>query len=163
MTYLNTIPFYVYKIELPTTGQFYYGSRYNHVKKNRYPESDIWVHYFTSSKLVKGLIQLYGKNAFIATIIHTSDIAEDVFWFEQNIIKENLDNSLCLNKHYIDPDSANDIWCTVGMCRWVKEGQSIWTTECPGDGWIKQGHPHNQESKKKISEAHKGKPKSLAA
>ena len=41
---------YVYRVTNNVTGQIYYGSRTENVRKNRTPEEDFWQYYFTSSK-----------------------------------------------------------------------------------------------------------------
>lgn len=57
---------YVYIIKNKTTQLKYLGVRY---AKNCHP-NDFWVTYFTSSKLVKKLIDLYGKEDFYIKILH---------------------------------------------------------------------------------------------
>jgi len=51
---------YTYLITFLPTGQVYYGSR---CAKNCNP-SEFWVKYFTSSKLIKEMIQKHGKDSF---------------------------------------------------------------------------------------------------
>lgn len=58
---------YTYCIKFLVTGQVYYGSR---CAKNCNP-NEFWVTYFTSSKLVKSLIQQYGKESFDVEIRKT--------------------------------------------------------------------------------------------
>jgi hypothetical protein len=93
---------YVYRIENNITHQFYYGSRYKNIDFQRQPENDFWIHYFTSSKSVKSLINEYGKESFDCTILHRSLDYDECYWMEQDLIKEHISNHLCLNKSYID-------------------------------------------------------------
>lgn len=93
---------YVYLVTNKITNQFYYGSRFKNVELNRSPENDFWIHYFTSSKSVKNLIKEYGKDSFEYKILFKDKDYDNTYWFEQNIIKENILNPLCLNKSFID-------------------------------------------------------------
>lgn len=97
---------YTYFIYNKITLDFYIGSRNRNVKFNRMPSDDLWRHYFTSSKLVESQIQLFGSDAFVAEVIYVnkdSDHEATYFWYEQQLIKENIDNPLCLNQKYFDP------------------------------------------------------------
>lgn len=161
MPYLDGIPYYVYKIELTSTGQYYYGSRYNHVKRNRLPDQDIWIEYFTSSKLVKSLIKVHGKESFKAHVIYTSQNMDDVYWTEQDLIKDNIHDVRCLNQSYVNKKDRDKVLLTVGMSWWRCGEEMIYSKLCPGDGWIKEGRPHDEEAKKLISVGLKGKPKSV--
>lgn len=55
---------YTYLLKNKTTGMFYYGVKYG---KGAHPEK-FWKTYFTSSKLVKQLIEQYGKDDFVYEI-----------------------------------------------------------------------------------------------
>jgi hypothetical protein len=57
---------YVYVVKNKTTGLKYLGVRY---AKGCHPD-DLWVTYFTSSSLIKKLIDTYGKNDFYVKVIH---------------------------------------------------------------------------------------------
>jgi hypothetical protein len=94
---------YVYFIKNVITNEFYYGSRYRNTTYSRTPEEDLWKYYFTSSKYVKKLIKTYGKESFQSSIIFISENFDECYWKEQNLIKENIGDILCLNKFYIDP------------------------------------------------------------
>lgn len=160
MSYLDCMPFYVYKIVLVSTGEYYYGSRYNHVDKGRAPCMDLWLYYFTSSDLIKRLIKQHGKDQFKPEIIYTSLNREEVFWTEQDYIRSSINDPLCLNKRYFDSKDRKAIFCTSGLKRWVCDNQVLYSKEAPGEGWVKQGRPHTEVSKKRIGIGHAGKPKS---
>lgn len=100
---------YVYKIVNKVTNQFYFGSRFQNVSKNRTPEDDLWKHYFTSSKKVRELIEEYGIDSFDVEIVFKHYDYEKSFWEEQRLIFENKDNPLRLNKAYIDPATGTKI------------------------------------------------------
>ena len=55
---------YTYRIKFTKTNEYYYGVRHS---KNCDP-SDLWVTYFTSSKTVKDLIKMHGKENFVTEI-----------------------------------------------------------------------------------------------
>lgn len=98
----QSILYYVYKVTCKSTGEFYYGYRTNHVKHNRQPEDDIWIKYFTSSFTIRDLIEKYGKDNFCAEIVFKSPDLDECYWFEQERIKENINDQLLLNHYYMD-------------------------------------------------------------
>lgn len=109
-----TIPAYVYYIEHTPTGKFYYGSRYKHTDKNLLPADDLWVNYFSSSKEVAKLIKETGKESFSYKILLEDSDKELCFKFEQDLIKDNIGNPLCLNKRYFDSAKGNSVFCIAG-------------------------------------------------
>lgn len=120
---LNTfmmIPFYVYKITLSSSGQFYYGSRTANVRHKRLPEQDLWISYYTSSNTIKRLVNELGKDAFTAEVIYTSNDSSDTYWVEQSLIKQHITNPNCLNKKYQDQESGNTVFSTTGKPSWNK-------------------------------------------
>ena len=98
MNIYHAIPAYTYKITCKPTGQFYYGFRCKNMSLNRHPHEDLWLYYFTSSNLVKELINRYGKDAFVAEILFTSYIKEEAYLEEQQLIKGAWGDPLLLNK-----------------------------------------------------------------
>ncbi|CAB4129599.1 grpIintron_endo, group I intron endonuclease [uncultured Caudovirales phage] len=86
---------YVYKLIHYSTGEFYIGYRYKNIKLRVKPENDIGVIYFTSSKYIKPIFR-----NFNIEIIAEFFSKDDAYDFEQELIKENIDNILCLNRHY---------------------------------------------------------------
>jgi hypothetical protein len=105
MDIYQSIPAYVYKITCNPTGQFYYGYRERNITNHKYPHEDLWVEYFTSSKLISNLLSQYGKDKFTTEIIFTSTNRLDAYWIEQSYIQQHWTNALLLNKHFIDPVS----------------------------------------------------------
>ena len=101
---------YIYRVRNTITNEFYIGSRIKEV----IPHEDLWINYFTSSKLVAKLINDYGKDSFIAEIIEIHEDKNQCYLEEQYLIKDNIQDPLCLNKQYrigdkrgfynIDPD-----------------------------------------------------------
>lgn len=117
--YLFT-PGYVYKLTNKETKEYYFGSRVANIKLKRSPEKDLWIHYFTSSKNIKRMIEEHGAQMFIAEIIFTHTDRDEVYWHEQNLIKSHIQDSMCLNKHYKDRESGQKIWSTHGKTPWNK-------------------------------------------
>ena len=102
------IPF-VYWIQNKTTGMKYIGVKY---AKGCSPE-DLWTTYFTSSKSIHKLIQLYGKEDFKIKILHTFQTAEEA------ILKEAKYVSLAIKKE----DYINFCHLVQDRCRQVKAGK----------------------------------------
>ena len=72
---------YTYCITFLLTGQRYYGCRYANKNKNVANPNEFWLTYFTSSKVIKELILLHGKESFafqIRQIFKTKE--ETVIW-----------------------------------------------------------------------------------
>ena len=103
---------YVYKVTNKITGQFYFGSRTNNVAKGRTPEEDLWKYYFTSSKIVKALIEEYGIDSFDIEILLKDEQYETCFWEEQKLIFESKDNPKRLNKAYVNPVTGKHVLTT---------------------------------------------------
>jgi hypothetical protein len=81
---------YVYKLTHKETGQFYFGSRWANIVPS---SEDLGIKYFTSSKYVKPMFYDF----------HIDILAEffdykDAYLFEQDMILENWNNPLKLNK-----------------------------------------------------------------
>lgn len=77
-----TIP-YTYFIKHIETGRKYYGVRYS---KNCHPK-EFFIKYFTSSKIIKHIIQQQGINAFEFRIHKIFSSVEDACLFEQKFLK----------------------------------------------------------------------------
>ena len=147
--YLHTIPAYVYYIRHVPTGKFYYGARYKHIEMNFQPEDDLWRNYFSSSKKVLELRKQDGNDSFEYRIIYKSFDADECFRFEQNIIKENINDVLCLNSRYFDIEKSKRIFSVFGKTLSTKgKPKSEITKE-------RMRKPKSVEHRKKISEAQK--------
>jgi hypothetical protein len=135
------IPAYVYYIEHIPTGKFYYGSRYKHIEKHVLPEQDLWNSYFSSSKEVATLREDTGNHSFEYKIIYTNIDIDKCFDYEQTLIKEHINNPLCINKRYFDSVKGTKVFSTYGKTLSSK------------------GKPKSEETKQKMckpkSDAHK--------
>lgn len=131
-------PAYVYLVIHIPTGKFYYGSRYKHIEYNLTPEEDLWKKYFTSSKEIKSLLKESPSTDFETKILFTTNDHDLCFDYEQNIIKSNIENPLCLNKRYFDSSKGSRVFRIYGKTLSSK------------------GKPKSDETKARMS-----KPKSL--
>lgn len=91
----KTIPF-TYKLVFKPTGQYYYGVRW---AKGCNP-SDLWTKYFSSSRVIKKLINEFGKDSFIYKVTKTFDNRGDASIWETSLLKRvnARENSRFLNK-----------------------------------------------------------------
>lgn len=131
--YLDTIPAYVYYIRHIPTGKYYYGSRYKHIKKGVLPEDDLWIKYFSSSNEVKKLLTETGRGSFETSILYKDMDLDAVFWKEQDLIKQNITDPNCLNKHFFDSDKTDKVFSFAGRKHSaetikIKQGQIPWNT-----------------------------------
>jgi len=95
--YLQSIPSYVYKITIVKTGEFYFGFR----KANKVlPTEDFLIKYFSSSKYLKTIIKEQGLDAVLGEIVYTDIDSNAAYWKEQQLIQEEFDNPMILNKQY---------------------------------------------------------------
>lgn len=114
ITLQKEIAGYVYKLTHIESGQTYFGSRVANVGQRKSPEEDLWIRYFTSSKVITEMVEKFGKDSFIAEILYRDTDLDEVFWTEQDYIKENINDPLCLNQHYKDRLLGHKIWSTHG-------------------------------------------------
>lgn len=98
---------YVYIIKNKTTGLKYVGVKY---AKNADPEK-FWVTYFTSSKHVKKLINMFGKEDFVFRIIKTFEKEYDALKYENDLNKIAFHREDYVNFHYnFLGDKSEDVW-----------------------------------------------------
>lgn len=101
---------YVYIGTHKHTKEFYIGYR----EKNKVNSSkDFGILYKTtsSSKVVKEEFDNF--EWIIIAEFFTETGGEDAYWFEQDLIKENIKSPLCLNKHYIDREKSSKRWSST--------------------------------------------------
>lgn len=118
---------YTYHIFCTTTQQHYYGSRYS---RNCSP-NDLWTTYFTSSRVVKRLIEQYGPGAFEVEIRRTFQTREQAIDWEFRVLTR-------LN-------AAN---------------REDWINQHNGKGRVRSGfrdRKHTEESKRKIGQSKIGR------
>jgi hypothetical protein len=92
------------------------------------------------------LIKDLGPDAFDAEVVFTSADADHLYWYEQSLIKEHINNPQCLNKKYQDRESGHTIFSTTGKPSWNKGRPSP-----------TKGIPRSAETIAKMSANRKGK------
>lgn len=96
----NSISGYVYLIRFRDTGQYYYGSRYANIKLGIPPEQDLLKHYFTSSNVVRQLLESASAHNVEAHILLKDCNPDILLKYENKLIAANFNDSLMLNKNY---------------------------------------------------------------
>lgn len=139
---------YTYLVKNKITSEFYYGSRSGNVKLKRQAKDDFWIHYFTSSKEIKNLRKIYGDYSFDFIILKESENYNECYWHEQELIKENILDSLCLNKYYQDRETNSKKFSMSGcvVSNDIRKKMSL----------AKKGKLKSKEHKDKISGSKKG-------
>ena len=146
---------YVYKITFKLTGQFYYGSR-TIKTANKRPEDDLFITYFTSSKVIKSLIKEHGAHEFITDILFTSSSYNETYEFEQTLIKTNIQDPLCVNKHYFDIDQNKTVFSNFGN-RHSSEQKEKWSKSRKGKAPSNKGKSYDSDKKRNFRSKNKGK------
>lgn len=144
---MNIYQPYTYLIKFLPTGQVYYGSSFANNKWKIAHPSQLWTTYFTSSKEIKKLISIHGKNAFEVSVRRCFDNREKTILWENKILTKfnAAHNPMWLNKsngsvkfvcsQHSDASKKKMSECRIGVKR----------------------KPHSEEARKKMSEARKGK------
>jgi hypothetical protein len=101
---------YVYYIKHRKSGKFYFGFRKKNVAIGVKPEDDLWKQYFTSSRYVKKMITEFGKDSFDAKVIFTNIDSEVCYWYEQNLIKQSIKDSLSMNYKYVEFETGKEMF-----------------------------------------------------
>jgi hypothetical protein len=147
---------YVYKVTNKITGQFYFGSRTNNIAKGRTPEEDLWKYYFTSSKVIKRLIEEHGIDSFDVEIIHKDIDYAKCFWTEQQLIFENRNNPNRLNKAYVNPKTGKKVLTTFNETEEERKFRAKKISENKKGRFNSNGHfglKHSDETRKKMRES----------
>jgi hypothetical protein len=142
---------YTYKITYLPTQQSYIGVR---VANNVLASDDFWHIYWTSSKVVKALIDEHGKEAFRIDWIKEYETKEEAWAAEMILLKE---HDVVLNDHYLNQSA----WPAVdnrGMKhrpRTEEHKKKLSEAKMGNKYWL--GKKHSPETRKKMSEARMGK------
>ena len=146
---------YTYFVRNKITNQFYYGSRCKNIEYNRSAEDDLWIHYFTSSKEIAKLRKIHNNDLFETIILYESPEYEDCYWKEQELIKENISNVLCLNKQFQDRKTGTRKFSSDGPCS--EERRKAISKSKKGEKNHFYGKSHSAETKQKIRVAFIGR------
>lgn len=79
---------YVYSLRFKITGQWYVGCRYAKHLTDEMISNDLWIRYFTSSKLVRALIKTYGYDSFEPKIRRVFSNSDDAKSYEVSLLKK---------------------------------------------------------------------------
>lgn len=137
--------YYTYLVKFKPTNQFYYGVRYG----TRCDPSDLFVTYFTSSKIIKILLETYGIDSFEYEVRKTFDDPKKAYNWEQKVLRRMkvIHNPLWFNKrsgHY-------DIKFPFTKTAVTLETRQKISNTMTG----KKRGPHSPETIAKISESNK--------
>lgn len=145
---MKTIP-YTYCLTHKLTGKRYYGVRY----KNGCNPNDLWKNYFSSSEIVKQLIDEDGINSFIAEVRKTFNTKLEAINWEKKVLKrlKVTHNDMWLNQnHGCGSYGMTDKTHSEETKKLMSEKQS-------GKNNPMYGRTHTGEALIKISEASKGR------
>ena len=138
------LPF-TYCITFKPTGQQYYGVR---TRKNCHP-NELWTQYFTSSKQVKRLIEEFGTSAFDFEIRKTFSTKQDaILWEHRVLTRLNVVN----NNKWLNENVGGKLF----VSRDKNTEEHIRRSANAQRGMKKK--PCNEDRRRRISEAKKGKP-----
>ncbi len=112
---------YVYKI-IGENDEIYYGVRWDYIGE---PVNDLWIKYFTSSLTVNVMIEKNGVKYFKPYILKIFENEKEALDYEYNLIKENLNNPLLLNKAI----GKCTIWNDILKKQVSKSVKELWKNE----------------------------------
>jgi hypothetical protein len=124
---------YTYLIKCTINNKFYYGVRWG----NKVPSSeDLWIKYFTSSKVIKNLINQYGKDVFLFKVRKVFTTKQEAIAWEETVLRRLK----------------------------VLKSPDIWLNKCISKAIRYDIHPRkgiilSEQTKEKISKSNIGKPK----
>lgn len=148
--------FYTYKIQHKNTKQFYIGSRLCRKEKYfKFEHLDFGIEYKSSSKLVKEI----GFDDF--ELVYFNDNFDDYhscYIFEQDMIKENIQNPLCLNQSHRNPDDNKQKFYSYGREVSQETRDKISRSNTGKKHINRKRVSHSEETKHKQSLAKLGKP-----
>lgn len=147
-TNMNIYQPYTYLIKFLPTGQVYYGSSFANNKWKVAHPSQLWTTYFTSSKEIKKLIAVHGKNAFAVSVRRCFDTKEKTIVWENKILTK---FNAAHNPTWLNKSNGSD--------KFVCSQHSAESKKKMSDCRIGvKRNPHSEETRKKLSQARQGKP-----
>lgn len=139
---------YTYCIRNKETGEFYFGSRSANIRKKRHPHEDLGVHYTSSSRILNEKVKSAGIDAFEWIILKTDSDPDACYWYENDLIRENIKNPLCLNRHYVDRHDGVS-FCMRGVSKSPEHRAKI--------GEAQKGRPRSKQERANLSRGQKSK------
>lgn len=168
MSTANHVP-YTYLLKFIPENKFYYGVRY---QKGCHPD-DLFTTYFTSSKVIKKLLEEYGKDAFVWEIRKTFNNVDSARQWETDVLKKihaaqrddflNETNNISIpNKKFQTEETKQKIGAKHKGKQLSERTKSLLREKAKKRYADKCLHPrygktHTNEAKSKISKVHKGK------
>jgi len=149
---------YTYLIKFLPTGQVYYGSSYANNKHKVSNPEQLWITYFTSSKIIINLIKQHGIESFQFEVRKIFENRHDAVNWERRVLKKvnAKQNPLWLNKSNGGKDFLFEKH-TEESKKKISNARKISKVDIWNKGKILG--PHSQESNIKRSETMKNKPK----
>lgn len=119
---------YVYYVKNLTTQMKYIGVRYS---KKCHPD-DFWVDYFTSSNVIKKLIEIYGKDDFECKVLKSFSDEHDAIKYERHLLKIAINRDDYLNiscnflvdnkdQYYVNKEKKKQILAVYGKLQSVQK------------------------------------------
>jgi hypothetical protein len=141
---------YVYLITFLPTGQLYIGSR-----KSKNPSDDLFKQYFTSSKVIKSLLDTHGIESFKYEVLNEFESYKDAVEFERSL---HIKNDVVNDPNFLNRSIAGERFFTRGpRSEETKEKIRKKLTGRPNPRKGLKGKPCSEEKKKKLSLANIGK------
>lgn len=149
----SMIPFTYYLLHKPT-GKQYYGVR---TAKGCHPD-DLWTKYFSSSPLVKELIEVYGKESFHVEIRKTFKNKRDALLWERRVL---IRLQASKSEYWLNRNNGGGAGSHTDETREkIKiNNAKYWEGRTRTDISEKfKGHKVTEETRKKLSDKLKGRP-----
>lgn len=133
---------YTYLLKHKPTSTFYYGVRYQNVKKKIPISEDLWTKYFTSSPKVNELIKEYGADSFEFEIRKVFETPKQATNWETKVLRR---CKVLNDERWINANIAGHIMPTTESNKKISD--------------FHKGKPKTAEHRRKIGDANRGKKK----
>lgn len=143
---------YTYLIRHNPSGKVYYGCRY---AKGCKP-SELWVSYFTSSKVVRSLIQSDGKSSFSCEVRRTFDSIEECRNWEHRVLKRMRVVARKIFLNLTDNKSIDPVRASVGPKNRSMETNLRMAKVAERMGKSNRGKKRSEEFRDSVRERMKG-------
>lgn len=135
---------YFYIIKFLPTSQYYIGCRYTKKLTETKIKNDLWVRYFTSSKLIKVLINKFGKESFHIVKIKIFKDSEEAKKYEGKFLKRinAKNNPKILNQ-------SNSVFENSPELKWITDGSisTMISKSKPVPPGFREGRTQNKKNR----------------